>query len=489
MNPFDLVIVGGGVAGLAAALSAPRGARVAVIDKGEAAAGSSPLAQGGMAAAVGPEDSPALHASDTIAAGAGLCDQGVVRDVCAEGPEAVAWLSSLGCRFDAAPDGALDLAREGGQSVPRSVHAKDATGAEIVRALREAVRERAIERISARVRSLALRRGRVVGVHTESGPVLARATLLATGGAGALWAATTNAPGATGDGIVVAMTAGAALADLEFMQFHPTVLDDGRPGRVLLTEALRGAGAILVDEDGERFVGELAPRHVVAAAILARPRAFLDCRSVAALEDRFPTILAGARARGFDPLAGPVPVAPAAHYFLGGVAADARGRTSLPGLFAAGECASTGMHGGNRMAGNSLLEAVVAGRRAGEAAAEEPEPASPEPERRPLTAPSPGVPVLMWEGCGPVRTEAGLRAALTSVAGLERAPHHDLCRLILAAAVARRETRGVHARADFADADPRLAERFTLRLADGDPPALVRLPARALRVADSAREE
>lgn len=473
MAAYDLLVVGGGVAGMAAALTAPRGARVAVIDKGESGAGSSPLAQGGMAAAVGPDDSPSLHARDTIAAGAGLCDEAVVEDLCAEGPDVVAWLQSLGCAFDRAPDGSLDLAREAGQSVARSVHAKDATGAEIVRALREAVRERA-DRLEGRARSLAMREGRCVGVHTDSGPLLARATLLATGGAGGLWAATTNAPGATGDGIAMAAAAGAELADLEMMQFHPTALDDGTAGRALMTEALRGAGAILVDEAGDRFVDELAPRHVVARAILERGRAFLDCRPVRDLAERFPTILAGARARGFDPAAAPVPVSPAAHYFIGGVASDAYGRTSIPGLFAAGECASTGMHGANRMAGNSLLEAVAAGRRSGAAASSEPEPAQPEPPLAGLGEPDPSIPALMWDGCGPLRDEAGLRTAATAIARLPRSPHHDLCRLIVASAISRRESRGVHFRSDGPDVRTDGSTRTMLRL-DASAPAVIRL--------------
>ena len=456
---YDIVIVGGGIGGLACALSVAGKANIAVVDKGEAGAGSSPLAQGGIAAAVGPGDSPDLHASDTIAAGAGLCEEAVVRDVCAEGPGVIGWLEELGCRFDRAEDGSLDLAREGGQSVGRSVHTTDATGGEIVRALREAARGRATRR-PVRATALLMDGGRCAGVLTDEGPVLGHGVLLATGGAGALWAATTNAPGATGDGIALALAAGATLADLEFMQFHPTALDDGSAGRILLTEALRGAGATLVDEKGERFVDELAPRHVVAKAILDHGPAYLDCRMIERLEERFPTIVAGARSRGFEPLHQTLPVSPAAHYFIGGVAVDARARTSIPGLYAAGECAASGMHGANRMAGNSLLETVVLGRRAArmldDASAPSPQadPAGPA-----LAMPDGSIPRLMWEGCGPMRDEMRVRGLIDALSRLPASLHHDLCALVARAALERRESRGVHQRTDFRVTDDAFARR------------------------------
>jgi L-aspartate oxidase len=312
-----------------------------------------------------------------------------------------------------------------------------------------------------RATALLLDGDRCAGVLTDDEQVLGRVTMMATGGAGALWSATTNAPGATGDGIALAMAAGAQLADLEFMQFHPTALDDGKPGRALLTEALRGDGAILVDERGERFVDELAPRHVVAKAILERGRAWLDCRSIRDLEARFPTVVSGARARGFDPLTQTLPVSPAAHYFIGGIAVDSRGRSSIPGLYAAGECASSGMHGANRMAGNSLLESIVLGRRAAEALGEAPDSQDAEPDDsgRPIGALDPSVPQLMWVGAGPFRDEIRLRGLIDALERLPISLHHDLCGQVASSALARRESRGVHQRTDFRVTDEAFARR------------------------------
>ncbi|MFA5891539.1 MAG: FAD-binding protein, partial [Actinomycetota bacterium] len=301
---------------------------------------------------------------------------------------------------------------------------------------------------------------RCVGVQTPEAAFLGRVTLMATGGAGALWGSTTNAPGATGDGIALALEAGAQVADLEFMQFHPTVLTDGRPQSVLLTEALRGAGARLINERGERFVEELGPRHVVAKAILGQGAVFLDCRDIPGLEERFPTVIEGARGRGLDPVTEILPVSPAAHYFVGGVAADAYGRTSMPGLAAAGECASTGMHGANRMAGNSLLEAVVVGRRVGAVIMDEP---VPEHGARVSFAAvediDPRIPAIMWAGAGPIRDEDGLRAAGQALSTLPQSPHRSLCLAVVRAARARAESRGVHIRSDYPEPEPAFAVR------------------------------
>lgn len=458
---YDLIIVGGGIAGLCAALSVPENARIVVVDKGEAGAGSSPLAQGGLAAAVGPGDSPELHAKDSMLAGAGLCDENVVEDLCEAGPGAIEWLLAMGCVFDRDDDGEIHLAREGGQSVARSVHWRDATGQEIVRGLRAAVGGRNVERIKARASRLLIEDGRCVGVVADR-EYRGRSTLLATGGAGALWSQTTNPAGATGDGIALGLMAGARLADLEFMQFHPTALDVGPAQRVLLTEALRGHGAILVDRRGKRFIDELAPRHVVAKAILDQELAYLDCRGLADLEAMFPTVVAGARAYGLDPVQDLLPVSPAAHYFIGGVAADTHGRTSIPGLFAAGECAATGMHGANRMAGNSLLEAVVVGRRVGGLTVNEPLPSPSATKAVPeegLLPTDPAIPGIMWRGAGPIRDEQRLRAAAEELAHLAASPHRALCQAIVRAARARAETRGVHIRADYPQPDEAFARR------------------------------
>jgi L-aspartate oxidase len=246
------------------------------------------------------------------------------------------------------------------------------------------------------------------------------------------------------------------------MQFHPTALDDGSPTqRILLTEALRGEGATLHNERGERFVEELAPRHVVTKAILGQASVTLDCRRIPDLEKRFPTVVAGARARGFDPLTTPLPVSPAAHYFVGGIAADANGRTSTPGLFAAGECAGTGMHGANRMAGNSLLESVVIGRRVGEASAREPEPPgawfSSIETREPRVDPK--IPDIMWSNIGPIRDGARLHDAIAALGLLERTGYTELCMMIARAAAARMESRGVHIRSDYVEQDPAFASR------------------------------
>ncbi|MBI4260942.1 MAG: FAD-dependent oxidoreductase [Actinobacteria bacterium] len=482
----DVCIVGAGIAGLYAALALPEGLDVVVIDRSSVGQGSSPHAQGGMAAAMGPGDSPELHLADTVAAGAGLVDTSAAEVLCHEVPDRVRDLVALGCRFDRTGAGSLHLAREGAQTVPRSVHRADATGAEMVRVLREAAGPR-VRRVEAFASAL-LEEGRVYGVSalTPEGPiaVAAGAVLLATGGVGALFSSTTNPPASTGAAIGLAHRAGARLADLEFVQFHPTALAVPGSPRPLVTEALRGAGAHLLDREGNRLMEgvhpdmELAPRDVVTAAILAAGGAFLDARHLGAgvLEAEFPTVLASCRARGLDPATDLLPVEPAAHYAIGGVATDLEGRTSRPGLSAAGECAATGVHGANRMPGNSLAEAVVFGRRAALAIAREmPAREDRRPAGEPVAAEGPPLaqPAVRIDdivravslGAGPVRDEASARRALDRLGAIELASGGDggegslallAGRLLVTGALARAETRGVHVRADHPLPDPAL---------------------------------
>ncbi|HVT61602.1 MAG TPA: L-aspartate oxidase [Thermoanaerobaculia bacterium] len=510
----DILVVGAGAAGLTAALScAPRS--VTLLTKarlgGEGGGGATAWAQGGVASAVGDDDTPALHAADTLAAGAGLNDARIVGLLTSEGPARVRALLELGARFDRDGAGRLRLGREAAHSRRRILHAHgDATGAEIVRTLIAAVRRTPSIRVVDDVFALdlAVEQGRVAGVVAldRAGRRWlhgAGAVVLATGGPGQLFLHTTNPPEATGDGLAMAARAGARLVDLEFVQFHPTALavagGAGEP-MPLLTEALRGEGALLLDERGVRFMasehpsGELAPRDVVARAIWRRlsegRKVFLDAS--AALGDRFPerfpTVYALCRRHGLDPRREPIPVAPAAHYHMGGVAVDARGRTSLPGLWACGEVAATGAHGANRLASNSLLEALVFGDRVasdlrgaldgaeGADAAwceprlcrppgeEEPESPQPSPDHPAATA-ALALRRLMWERVGVVRDGAALETALNELEGMagraaapesistwEAGEARNLLavgRLVAAAALARRESRGAHFRSDF----------------------------------------
>ena len=374
----DVLIIGAGAAGLFAALHLPAEDDVLVVDKGRSGQGSSLWAQGGVAAALGPEDSVDLHIQDTLRVAAGHADPAAVAVLCSEAPECVLQLAELGTRFDRNDNGTLHLAREGGQSVSRSAHAGDGTGAAMMETLRQKAAPR-VSRIEGTCVKLSVSDGRCVGgwVLTKDGLVEVRstATVLATGGVGGLFQSTTNPAGNTGDGLVLAWDAGAGLADMEFIQFHPTALKAGSGHqRLLLTEALRGEGAHVVDAEGRRFLfehhsdGELAPRDVVARAVAGR-NSWLDCRHLGAehLETEFPTVVSGCRSLGFDPVTQLLPLTPAAHYFIGGVQTDLDGRTSIPRLYAIGECSNTGAHGANRLAGNSLAEAMVFGRRAARA--------------------------------------------------------------------------------------------------------------------------
>jgi L-aspartate oxidase len=504
----EVLVVGTGAAGLTAALGCSL-LRVTVLTKARlGVGGSSPWAQGGIAAAVGKDDAPALHAADTLAAGAGLSDPHVVEILTAEGPERIQALLALGAHFDLDNSGSLALGREAAHSRRRILHARDATGAEIVRTLVEAVRRSPQIRVvdEAFAVDLAMENGEVVGllaVHAGGRRMLhlAPAVVLATGGLGRLYLHTTNPREATGDGLAMAARAGARLVDLEFVQFHPTALASGADPMPLLTEALRGEGAILVDGEGRRFMTgehpdrELAPRDVVARAIWRRLTAgqsvFLDARGVVGDEfpERFPTVFKLCREHGLDPRREPMPVAPAAHYHMGGVAVDERGRTSLAGLWACGEVAATGVHGANRLASNSLLEALVFGGRVAEdLRSRVPMGQAPRGPRIAGGAPAGGGPGdpeliaavrrLMWEKVGVVRDETGLTSAADELRRL--AAQHpqaagearnllNVGRLVTAAALERRESRGGHYRADHPAADPAWQRRLFLTAApDGE---------------------
>ncbi len=453
----DLLVVGGGVAGLFAALCAASEARVLVLAKGSLLASTSSLAQGGIAAAVGTDDAPALHAGDTLRAGRGLSRPSAVAVLTEEAPARIRDLVELGVEFDEG------LGLEGGHSRRRVVHAGGAaTGDRVARALAERVLSHPRIRVAEGERMLALSRlgDRCVGGVTDARVVSARATLLATGGASALWRRTTNPPGTVGEGIAAAYRAGAAVADLEFVQFHPTTLVDSS---LLLSEALRGEGALLLDDRGRRFTDELAPRDVVAREIAARGTALLDLRTID--RDRFPTLMGTLEEKGYDPAEVPIPVAPAAHYTVGGILTDLDGRTELPGLYAAGECAATGVHGANRLASNSLLECLVFGRRAALAAIGEPGLPSGRPAPADPRPPEPVTPALrrrLWRDCGLIRDAAGLER-------LRTAPHL-LTRLVAESALIREESRGSHFRADFPAESEAFVRHVVLR--QGSEPVL-----------------
>ncbi|HVW17152.1 MAG TPA: FAD-dependent oxidoreductase [Solirubrobacteraceae bacterium] len=471
---IDVVVVGAGAAGLYAALTAAReGAGVLLISATPLAQTSSYWAQGGIAAALSVDDSADLHLADTLTAGRDLVRRSAAQVLVDEAPGVVADLESLGVRFDADREGRLALGLEGGHSRRRVVHAGgSATGRRLVRQLSALVAEHPRIEVweATRVASAWTRDGRCQGIVCEDGrAALARATILATGGTAALWSRTTNPPGSVGIGLLLALAAGAELADLEFVQFHPTAVT-GVPGRegFLITEAIRGEGATLLDPSGERFVDELAPRDEVARAIhfkLAETGADhvgLDMRAIdPAL---FPNVVGALRESGLDPARELVPVAPASHYCMGGVKAALDGRSTVAGLLVVGESACTGLHGANRLASNSLSECFVLGGRAARAALGEPappEPTSPPPEPAPIPLPDRATREALWRDAGIVRDAERL--------GRLRGHDHPLVRLIAECALLRTETRGAHCRADFPERDHRLDHLHAVVGAEGAP--------------------
>jgi L-aspartate oxidase len=473
----ELVVVGAGGAGLYAALTAARtGARVALLSATPLARTASYWAQGGIAVALADDDSPDLHRADTETAGRGLVRTGAAAVLCREASRTVADLELLGVHFDADRHGNLALGLEGGHSRRRVVHAGgSATGRRVVRQLSAVVVGDSRIEVLERTRAARLWTvdGRCVGVVCEDGrAVHARGVVLATGGCAALWSRTTNPPGSRGSGLLLARAAGAALADLEFMQFHPTAVT-GVPGRegFLVTEAIRGEGARLLDAEGERFVDELAPRDEVARAIWSRmqaagrPSVDLDMRNVDPL--LFPNVVAALRDSGLDPTRELVPVAPASHYGMGGIVSDLDGATTVPGLYAVGESACTGLHGANRLASNSLTECFVFGARAGRAALSEPRVAvGPPPQAEALPAPSAASREALWRDAGLVRTRESLERLHDDA--------HPLVRLIAAHALLRAESRGAHARADHPDLDPGLDLQHSVTRAGTSAPTFER---------------
>jgi L-aspartate oxidase len=480
------LVVGSGVAGLHSAWRASTSADVVVLTKRSLFDSATAYAQGGIAAALGAGDSPALHRNDTLAAGAALCDARAVDVLVTEGPTRVRELQAAGARFDLEPGGDFKLGREAAHSRSRIVHANgDRSGAEVARTLVERVRES--ERVQvfeyARVLDLIVHDGACCGVRASMAgravEVIADATVLATGGCGQLYRYTTNPAVATGDGFAIAHRAGVRLADMEFVQFHPTALDTPESPLALVSEAVRGEGAILLNDAGERFMverhaqAELAPRDVVAREIFRErrngARVWLDATHLGdRFAERFPGIFALCMARGLDPRSEPLPVTPAAHYLMGGIVTDLAGRSALPRLYACGEVSDTGVHGANRLASNSLLEGLVFAERVARDLLGTPalgaEPPAEEwavpalHDRGAAQVAANAIRSAMWEYAGIDRRAAGLRRCLERLAEIEsRLPAGateernmvQTAHLITRAALLRKESRGGHYRSDF----------------------------------------
>ena len=507
MRPDNVVecrgalILGAGLAGLFTALKLSPFPVTVLAGARPGTSGSSAWAQGGIAAAVGEDDTWQSHAADTTAAGAGSCDPKVVQIVTREAAARIDDLLAFGAPFDRKMDGSLALGREAAHSAARIVHVKgDRAGAEVTRVLAE----RALTTPSITLREgfhaieLAVENGLVAGVFARYGFgsherlifFRAPAVIFATGGIGALYAVTTNPLDSRGEGLGMAARAGAIISDAEFVQFHPTAIAIGRDPAPLATEALRGEGAVLTDETCRRFMpaihpnAELAPRDIVARAIHREinrgHRVFLDCRKAvgAKFSQRFPTVYAACKSAGIDPATQPIPVAPAAHYHMGGISTDAWGRSSLEGLWAVGECSSTGLHGANRLASNSLLEALVFGARAaddvcGTIAPRARRGTPPAPERFAAAPPPQMLRDAMSRNVGLERDEQGMRQALVTIAAVERAGHGEpallnmttTAKLVSAAALQRHESRGAHFRSDYPHTD-KIGRRSFLTLAD-----------------------
>lgn len=509
MNRIDSIvetdgalILGAGIAGLFTALKLAPMPSIVLAGTRPGMSGSSAWAQGGIAAAMGEDDSWQSHAHDTMVAGAGLCDPAIVDLVAREAPARIEDLVALGAPFDRKADGSLALGREAAHSLPRIVHVKgDGAGAAISATLAARAGEAGpitlLEGFHAV--ELAMENGRVTGLFARSGLgpdarlilFRARAVVLATGGLGALYAVTTNPLEARGEGLGMAARAGALIADPEFVQFHPTAIAIGRDPAPLATEALRGEGSVLVNGRGERFMtalhndAELAPRDIVARAIhrqiVSGEKVYLDCRSTIGAEfpHHFPTVYAACMSAGIDPVKELIPVAPAAHYHMGGIASDAVGRSSLPGLWVVGECAATGLHGANRLASNSLLEGLVFGARVADDVRGQLQPGvmrgtPPAPQRFASPAPPAVLRQAMSRDVALERDANGLRAALDVIGRVEKTGSEPAllnmvaaAKLVTAAALTRTESRGGHWRSDC-PATATKAVRTFMTLADAD---------------------